>query len=288
MRLITLSLFAFLLAVSAFGQTADTSGSGSTVLIRAAVRTPNGDTQPRFCNGVVLSQQRRWVLTAASCLDLDRGARIGVYSPRPAPPSESNQAGWNVEVALMAVIHPERAINPLQEVGSSYDLALIQMACGIPSTPAQMIDSDHLVSRRGPIWTPGVSVAAVAVPYQGRHFPYRSSGPLSGNAEFQHNQGGATWAFPQGLSQLSGNAREAAPGMPLYVDGTVVGILSGSAGSGVADFGLPNPSNFPNRLVPSSRYPSFTDITNDVTWEWITRTMRESLDLFELCGSLRR
>lgn len=299
MRLITLSLFACLLAVSAFGQSPETRGS--TVLIHTSNVLDTDDASAerrRFCSGVLLGVRRRWVLTAASCLGW-QGNETTVYSP--IADRNEQQGGPYAEQALQVVIHPLRPVDPLPALpgedrweivsgdgrsvrdASAYDLALIQLACSMSGRPARravMSDQYQFDTQE---------YNAVAVPYQGAaHSRYNAEpimGPASRRDDVLHQ-----WILQGGWGAVRGEARGALPGMPLYApfngEDILVGILSGVAG--VQNFGLPNPSDFPNNLVPNNRYPVFTDILGWETREWITRTMRESLYLYELCGYGRR
>lgn len=285
MRLITLPLFAFfafLLAVSAFGQ--DDAVPTSTVLIETNVLNDLPDETTgvrrgsvRRCNGVVLSRFRKWVLTAASCVGWDGGGFVSVR----------NSGNTRRQLAAQVWIHPDRRTGPLQQAGRDNDLALISMPCSIDVPAAMMIDRKPVVGGAFtgdvPSWSVGESVDAGAAPYQrtdannDRWYGVEGVSAINGAVTFQ----GSHWI---GLYFSSlGDRVDVAPGMPLYVGGNVVGILSGTSPE-LAGFGAGEAFG----LLPGIG-GVFTDITNEDTWEWITRTMRnESLYLPEVCGYTRR
>lgn len=264
MRLITPSLFAVLLAVTAFGQSADTDSSFDPTLGTVSVqkqfhRSVQGrgvtHTSRRLCSGVSLTPV--WVLTTANCVNT-APALAPLHGVVHVQAFDGEYLG-NPEVVLKVVTDPnwdlrgdpdfipmneeELSRGPSVPIERTADnLALIHMACPLASPPAVSIpdaqpsetsfDSEVIPWWREDEWRPRITGNT----FKGAH---------------------GVWTFQSSQGPLPRSAE----GTPLYFGQDVVGIYSGAVNDGA----------------------TFVDITTK--WEWITRTMRdEALQLPELCG----
>ena len=259
MRLITLSLFAFLLAVSAFGQEQDVVDreAARTVWVRSWIHGDQG-VQSRDCSGVALTS--KWVLTAASCI----GA------------NPLNNAVVESNLALKSLTYPGR---DLRADRTADNLALIHLAC--PLEGPRAVGGARIRDE-----TPSEpSFAAEVIPVRqvsrvrnawGR-YEWQSMTPrINGNAfEGETTESGVSqvvWTFSSSDEPLfdandeyqAGLARGAPLyfGQPLSVNRQLIGIYSGDING----------------------MHTFVDITTK--WEWLTRTMlNETVHLPELCRS---
>ena len=252
MRLITLSLFAFLLAVSAFGQpddpwreypsTPEYRPTSFDPWMGSVTVTPSN--RSRRCSGVLVNQL--WVLTHANCV-LGRHSRTPLAQRPPLSFLHLVPAGGTFD-----------SVRALRTVVGSMDTALVQWPCRIESGTPQSNAIAKLADSQSPTVQAaiGASFDAVVVPavYTG---PIRA--PINGNAfkgaDRWTVQGlDAEWPQPNDFSGL---------GAPLYVNEEVVGLYTGKV-DGV---------------------DTFIDLTSSQLREWVYSTIaRETLEIPELCG----
>lgn len=202
MRLITISLFAVLLAATAFGQSGDFDPTRSSVGINFFYQEhgPLGPSTVRQCTGVVLDA--RWVLTAASC------SGSGSFFTRVGP---------DESVPLKAVTHPDRALGAGH---AADDLMLLHMACpvNVVADGERELASAARIGEVVPGWSTAFAAEVVRV---------WSSPRVQGNA-FKRaawaamTPAHALWRFSSSDEPLSGGDE----GAPMYFGEDVVGIYS--------------------------------------------------------------
>lgn len=201
MRLITLSLFACLLAVSAFGQSEDPASGFDPRLATVLVSTEGWDGP---CAGVLVN--RHWVLTVDDC----------ICPGFPDPYVPSRYVPPEPLVHLPPYMGSRGRILPLRTV-CAWNLAMVHLPC-----PVQY-DSRHHKAMTGLGAPPsGDSFAAEVVPWG-----WQANPRINGNAF----KGDSVWT----VQGLDAELPRYNTGAPLYVNEAVVGIYEGEVG-GVATF----------------------------------------------------
>lgn len=248
MRLITLLSLLLLLAVSAFGQSADPPREVPVVFF-ATPADPLAPLAPRTCSGVLVSGT--WILTAASC------SGSGTFSL-----GELYQVGGDQPFRpLKVVTYPER---DLEAARHSDNLMLIHTACPIQAVSAgERVDTRAARIGDVPGWA--ASYSAEVVPIRvGENGP--GPMPIQGNA-FKRAWSETTatdqalWDFASSDEVLGAPMYGDDIGAPMYFGQDLVAIYSGKDG---------------DRDV-------FVDVTTKR--EWITKTIRdETLRIPGVCN----
>ena len=193
MRLITLSLFAFLLAVSAFGQTEESAFDPTL----GTVQVRGGSS---VCSGVLLN--RSWVLTVADCF-----RRFDPYLPEPVHASANPpQARLLLSPYKTTLRGGALALRVVQIA----DVAMVQSACQTPYDSGFHKAVARLSYEQ---FNSGASFAAEVVPWG-----YATNPRITGNAF----KGDRIWT----VQGMDAELPSAANGAPLYVNEQLVGLHS--------------------------------------------------------------
>ena len=270
MRLITLSLFAFLLAVPAFGQDYMAAvGIFTRVEYRGASpgfpKPGSASLPPRQCSGLALTPT--WVLTAGHCVFSDVGvnAKLAIVYGADGSAQRPLKIVAEADPEYHSTVWDDRTLG---------NLALIHTACSVTDRTAQPVYVSTWVVGEGGVsrlvenfGTPNVEVDVT---------PYPRVNPDTGNID--------RWRPPDDERSRSGLAQKVndvwtfqSSGEPLpedVVDGSPVWVWAHrghDAGGAVGIY-----------TGEVDGVPTFVDLSTK--WEWISKTVRdETIILPELC-----